>query len=47
MQTKINLYSAGGRSTHLVFKSEGDVIVGNHDGGFLHPTAPWSQGAQI
>jgi len=39
-------FQAGGRSTHLVFNLS-DVIVVNHDGGFLHPTAPSTQGAQI
>ena len=37
---------AVGRSTHLVFNNLSDVIVVNHDGGFLHPTAPVSQRAQ-
>ena len=47
MKNKLNVYQAVGRSTHVLFKKVGDEIVGNHDGGFLHPTAPYTQKAQI
>lgn len=46
MKNKFNVYPAVGRSTRMLFKKVGDEIVGNHDGGFLHPTAPYTQWAQ-
>ena len=46
MKNKFNVYPAEGRSTLAFFKKVCDVIVGNHDGGFLHPTAPYTQRAQ-